>query len=190
MWFKESPLKAIQKTKIVKDTNNPFNRNAKLTLYSYLLPGFKSPNFKTTAWIETGRINVVGLLKTKSNVSWSNHETVVINTDQGIRIVDLSFDKEMLLTIDEWLSNFAPDFDSKNCVLGDDNTISAVSTQIVYTQQFHQKWDNSVPKCAYKFGQRLDAKDTVTGTNYSYGTPEEQFLSSKFRWSLEEDLTK
>lgn len=31
LWFGQSPLKADQQTKIVKDTRNPFNRNATIT---------------------------------------------------------------------------------------------------------------------------------------------------------------
>jgi len=156
-------------------------------LEQYLLPGFKSQDFKTKAWIETARINVIGELKPPGgHVAWSNHETVIINTDQGVRVVDPSF-SDQPLTLQEWFAYFAP---GKTCQPADWDLMRNINMQLVRTQQFHQTWDPKVPHCGYVFGQRLDAGDMVSATAGFYGSAEEKFLSAKFNFSFESALSQ
>jgi|GEM_PF-5140953 len=156
-------------------------------LKQYLLPGFKTPDFKTQAWVETARINVIGQLQPPGgHIAWSNHETVVLNTDQGVMVVDPSF-SDHPLALPQWFAYFAPD---KTCVPADGDLMRSINMQLVKTQQFHQPWDPKVPHCGYTFGQRLDAGDMVTATARFYGTAEQKFLSAKFYDSFETDLSQ
>ena len=172
LWF-AAPLKAVL--------------TQKGGLKQYLLPGFQTPDFKTKAWVETARINVIGELRPPGGqVAWSNHETVVINTDQGVMVVDPSFSGHPL-TLQKWFAYFAP---GKTCQPADWDLMRSINMQLVRTQQFHQPWDPKVPHCGYAFGQRLDAEDMVTATAGFYGTAEQKFLSSKFYSSFETDLSQ
>ena len=153
----------------------------------YLLPGFQAPDFKTKAWVETARVNVIGQLAPPGgHVGWSNHETVVINTDQGVRIVDPSFSAHPL-TLEQWFANFAPE---QTCRQADWELMRRINMQLVRTQQFHQPWDPAVPHCGYVFGQRLDAEDMITATAGFYGTAEQKFLSAKFYSTFESALSQ
>ncbi len=157
------------------------------TLMQYLLPGFKTPDFKTNAWVETARINVIGQLQPPSgHASWSNHETVVINTDQGVMVVDPAFSAHPL-TLQQWFAYFAP---GKTCQPADGDLMRSINMQLVRTQNFHQPWDPKVPRCGYAFGQRLDARDMISATANFYGTAEQKFLGAKFYSSLEDDLSQ
>ena len=156
-------------------------------LEQYLLPGFNTPDFKTKAWIETARINVIGELKPPGgHVAWSNHETVIVNTDQGVRVVDPSFANQ-LLTLEQWFAYFAP---GKACLQVSPDMLRDINLQLARTQQFHQTWDPKVPHCGYTFGQRLDAGDMISATAGYYGTAEQKFLSAKFNSTFETDLSQ
>jgi len=153
----------------------------------YLLPGFKDPGFKNQAWVETARINVIGQLQLAGGqVGWNNHETVAINTDQGVMVVDPSF-ADHALTLPQWFANFAPD---KTCQPVDNDMMININLQLAKTEQFHQPWDPKIPHCGYTFGQRLDAGDTITATAGFYGTAEQKFLSSKFYSTFETALSQ
>ena len=141
----------------------------------YLLPGFTRSDFKERSWIETGRINVVGKLKTANGVSWSNHEAVVVNSSIGVRVIDPSF-SDKLLSLDEWFAFFAP---AGRCQWGTAQLLRDINMQLVWTVRFKKPWDESVPDCGYVFRQRLDSRDIITATAGYQGSEEEIFLSAR-----------
>jgi len=155
----------------------------------YLLPGFINKDFKKYAWIETAHVNVIGKLSANNDVRWNNHEAVAVNTDEGIRVVDPSFGRE-LMTLEEWFSNFAPEESEKKCQPASPDMIRKINLELVRTQQFKQKWNPAIPYCGYVFKQRLSSSDMVSDTWGFEGTEEEKFLSAKFFKYFEHDMLK
>ncbi|MCK5074556.1 MAG: hypothetical protein KAQ98_14085 [Bacteriovoracaceae bacterium] len=156
---------------------------------TYILPGFRNSNYKLYSWVETARINVIGKLKTKSGMRWNNHEAVVVNTNDGIKIIDPSFSNK-LLDFQQWFEHFAPEESNRRCIPTDREGLAAINMELVMTQQFNMPWNTDIPYCGYLFDQRLNVGDTLSMTAYFTGTKEEKFLSAKFYKYFEEDLLK
>lgn len=187
LWFGE-PLRAKQESRVEPDPGNPFVRNATITKYRYLLRGFEQADYKKRAWVETARVKVLGQLKTNS-VSWKEHEAVVVNTQNGVRVIDPSFSKTKALTLDEWFKFFAPQ--GLCTALKNAEEAAQITQALIMSTDFKMEWPADVPRCGYSFHQRLDARDTLTNTGWSFGNNlEEIFISSKFRSYFEEALLK
>lgn len=141
----------------------------------YLTPLFMSSRFLNESWIETGRVLVVGKLRA-GDIMWSNHEAVVINTNNGIRVVDPSFSHKTL-RLDDWFWNFAPENNGKKICNEVTVQVMRKINSAMVQEPFGVPWPAGLPKCGYLFRQRLDAEDMVTGTNGYWGSALEKMVS-------------
>lgn len=142
----------------------------------YLTPFLKNEDFIHYSWIETGRIMVVGKLQVGS-IRWTNHEAIIVNTNLGIRVVDASFASE-LLTINDWMTKFAPIDSQKTCVATTVDGIREINMEMI-KESMGSVWNPRVPKCGYVFKQRLDAEDMTSETSRFWGTDLEKMISRK-----------